>query len=43
MWAAGINETCRLLTVDVLGELTMEEGIFYVKLVHGPVAGGGEL
>jgi hypothetical protein len=37
----GVEETRRLGAVDGLSELTVEEGIFDIKLMNGPLFGSG--
>lgn len=38
----GVDEARRLLTVDRLLQIAMEEGILHVELVNGPPMGDGE-
>jgi hypothetical protein len=38
----GVNETRRLGTVDCFGELTMQECIFDIQLMDGPLVGCGD-
>lgn len=38
----GVDEARRLLTVDRLLQIAMEEGILHIELVNGPPVGDGE-
>ena len=38
IWMRGINETCELLSVHVLGKDTIEEGVGDVELIDKPIS-----